>query len=38
MPIWGDLFRQLNREPGVAQMRLSNLEDYLKSIQAKASN
>jgi len=35
MPIWGDLFRQLDREPGVAQMRLSNLETYLKSLQAK---
>jgi mono/diheme cytochrome c family protein len=35
MPIWGDLFRHLDREPGVAQMRLSNLQDYLKTIQAK---
>ncbi len=35
MPIWGDLFRQLNTETGVANMRISNLADYLKSIQAK---
>lgn len=35
MPVWGDLFRQLDREPGVAQMRISNLEDYIKSIRAK---
>jgi len=35
MPIWGDLFRQLNTEAGVANMRISNLTDYLKSIQAK---
>jgi mono/diheme cytochrome c family protein len=35
MPIWGDLFRQLNTESGVANMRISNLTDYLKSIQAK---
>ncbi len=35
MPIWGDLFRQLNLDPGVANMRISNLADYLKSIQAK---
>jgi mono/diheme cytochrome c family protein len=35
MPIWGALFRGLNRDPGIAHMRMSNLMDYLKSIQAK---
>ena len=35
MPIWGDLFRQLDREPGIAQIRISNLESYIKSIHAR---
>jgi mono/diheme cytochrome c family protein len=35
MPIWGTLFRELDRDPGIAHMRMSNLTDYLKSIQAK---
>lgn len=35
MPIWGDLFRGANRDTAGAAMRVSNLTDYVKSIQAK---
>jgi mono/diheme cytochrome c family protein len=35
MPIWGTLFRGLDRDPSIAQLRMSNLTDYLKSIQGK---
>ncbi len=31
MPMWGDLFRSLNRD--TAQIRIQALADYLKSIQ-----
>jgi mono/diheme cytochrome c family protein len=33
MPIWGRLFRDLGPDPGIAQLRVSALSDYLKSIQ-----
>jgi mono/diheme cytochrome c family protein len=36
MPVWGDLFRSL--DPGnrdVAQLRLNNLMDYVKGLQAR---
>ena len=31
MPMWGDLFRSLNRD--TAQIRVAALADYLKSLQ-----
>jgi len=34
MPIWGDLLRTVDR-PDAVKLRLSNITDYLKSIQAK---
>jgi mono/diheme cytochrome c family protein len=33
MPVWGPLFRTQN--PGLAQLRISNLESYVESIQQK---
>lgn len=33
MPMWGDLFRALNRD--TAQIRVQALNDYLKSLQVK---
>ena len=34
MPIWGNLFSSISHgSPGEVQMRISNLTDYLKSIQ-----
>lgn len=33
MPMWGDLFRALNRD--TAQIRIQALNDYLKSMQVK---
>ncbi len=35
MPMWGDLFRGATRDTAGATMRVSNLTDYVKSIQAK---
>jgi hypothetical protein len=36
MPIWGQAFHSLDRQDkGLDQLRISNLVDYLKSIQAK---
>ncbi len=35
MPVWGTLFRELNHEPGMVQMRVSNLTKYVHSMQAK---
>ena len=35
MPVWGTLFRDLNSDSSMVQMRISNLTGYLKSIQAK---
>jgi mono/diheme cytochrome c family protein len=36
MPVWGDLFRHMgSNDPGVARLRIVNLTDYVKSIQAK---
>ena len=35
MPIWGPLFRAVSqRNSAVVQLRISNLTDYIKSIQA----
>ena len=35
MPVWGDVFKSMNRDPLTAVQRVSNLTDYVKSIQAK---
>ena len=36
MPVWGDLFKHLgSNDPGVVRLRVVNLTDYIKSIQAK---
>ncbi len=35
MPIWGALFRDLNRDATVEQMRIGNLTSYLSSIQTR---
>jgi len=36
MPVWGDLFRHMgSNDPSVARLRVVNLTDYVKSIQAK---
>lgn len=38
MPIWGDLFQTLNSGPGTngqTRLRISNITDYLKTIQQK---
>ena len=35
MPIWGDVFKSLNAGTAAATMRVSNLTDYVKSLQAK---
>ena len=35
MPIWGALFRELNDPDAVARVRVTNLVDYLESIQAR---
>jgi mono/diheme cytochrome c family protein len=34
MPIWGPVFEAIAPDPTFAKLRLSNLVDYLKSIQA----
>lgn len=33
MPIWGSLFIGLDKDPGLKELRVTNLADYLKSIQ-----
>ena len=33
MPIWGAIFRELDTSDAVARVRVSNLVDYLESIQ-----
>lgn len=35
MPIWGNLFHSLSNDPTVTQLRIANLTDYVKSLQAK---
>lgn len=35
MPIWGDLFRSISSDRAMTHLRISNLTDYLKSIQSK---
>jgi len=35
MPMWGSLFSSLTTNQAVVQLRISNLTEYLKSIQAK---
>ena len=35
MPMWGDLFKSLNRDRSIAQLRLVNLTNHLKTLQAK---
>jgi mono/diheme cytochrome c family protein len=33
MPIWGDVFKSLNRDTAATTMRVSNLTEYVRSIQ-----
>jgi hypothetical protein len=35
MPVWGPVFRSATSEPSVTTLRVKNLTNYLKSIQAK---
>ena len=36
MPVWGPVFRSLNRDAGAStQMRVANLTAYIRSLQAK---
>jgi len=35
MPIWGPLFKQVDTSSSVAELRLTNLVDYLERMQAK---
>jgi len=35
MPIWGELFKDLNRNESVTRLRIHNLSDYVKTLQAK---
>ena len=35
MPVWGALFPSVSRGEGEVQLRISNLTDYVKSIQGK---
>jgi mono/diheme cytochrome c family protein len=35
MPVWGPVFRAMQNDAGVAQLRLTNLVKYLETIQAK---
>jgi mono/diheme cytochrome c family protein len=34
MPIWGNIFKSMNSSKDVAALRVSNLTDYIKSLQA----
>lgn len=33
MPIWGDVFRSMGRSEAEAQLRITNITNYVKSIQ-----
>lgn len=35
MPVWGSIFQASGRSAGEVQMRLSNLVEYVKNLQAK---
>ncbi len=35
MPVWGDVFKSMSKDPAALQMRLSNLTAYVRSIQVK---
>ncbi len=35
MPIWGNVFKSMSRDQMITTQRVSNLTDYVKSIQAK---
>ncbi len=35
MPIWGDVFRSMSRNEGETQLRITNLTNYVRSLQAK---
>jgi mono/diheme cytochrome c family protein len=35
MPIWGKAFNSLNDDKGVTRLRIQNLSDYVKTLQAK---
>ena len=35
MPIWGDVFKSLNRDAAASTMRVSNLTSYVKTLQVK---
>jgi len=35
MPIWGSVFHSMENNPSLDQLRISNLTDYVKTLQAK---
>jgi len=35
MPVWGDVFRSMERDNAAQQMRVSNLTKYIESLQSK---
>jgi mono/diheme cytochrome c family protein len=35
MPVWGDVFRSMERDSAAQQMRMSNLTKYIESLQSK---
>jgi mono/diheme cytochrome c family protein len=35
MPIWGKVFHSMESDPGVDQLRINNLTNFVKSLQAK---
>jgi mono/diheme cytochrome c family protein len=35
MPVWGDVFRSMERDSAAQQMRVSNLTKYIESLQSK---
>ena len=35
MPVWGDVFRSMEKDTAAQQMRVSNLTKYIESLQSK---
>jgi mono/diheme cytochrome c family protein len=35
MPVWGDVFRSMEKDSAAQQMRVSNLTKYIESLQSK---
>jgi hypothetical protein len=35
MPIWGEVFKSMAANPDVAKIRVVNLTDYVKTLQAR---